>query len=71
MEAAQPQFLRVEEAARILRISRSSAYELAHAWLATNGETGIPVIRLGRTIRVPRSAIDRLLAIGEDPSDAA
>ncbi|MGQ0431266.1 MAG: helix-turn-helix domain-containing protein [Microthrixaceae bacterium] len=59
-----PPFLRVEEAARILRISRSAAYELAHAWLASNGEAGLPVIRLGRTIRVPRAAIERYLQVG-------
>lgn len=70
MSEQLPPFLRVEEAARILRISRSSAYELAHAWLETDGSAGLPVIRLGRTIRVPRAAIERLLQVGRDP-DAA
>jgi excisionase family DNA binding protein len=65
-----PPFLRVEEAARILRISRSAAYELAHAWLETGGSAGLPVIRLGRTMRVPSAAIERLLQVGSDP-DAA
>jgi hypothetical protein len=46
-------FLKIEEAARILRISRSAAYEQANAYLATKGATGLPVIRLGRSIRVP------------------
>jgi len=40
-------FLKVEEAAKILRISRGAAYELARRWIATNGQTGLPVIRLG------------------------
>ena len=44
-----PAFLRVEEVARILRISRSAAYELANAWLATDGEAGLPAVRLGRS----------------------
>jgi excisionase family DNA binding protein len=61
-----PPFLRVEEAARILRISRSAAYELANAWLSSGGETGLPVIRLGRTIRVPRAAIERYLEVGAE-----
>lgn len=70
MSEQLPPFLRVEEAARILRISRSAAYELAHSWLASDGSTGLPVIRLGRTIRVPSAAIEKLLQVGSDP-DAA
>ena len=65
-----PVFLRVEEAASILRISRSSAYELAHRWLATGGRTGLPVIRLGRSLRVPGAAIERLGLVGVIPEDS-
>ncbi|MDZ7732495.1 MAG: helix-turn-helix domain-containing protein [Acidimicrobiia bacterium] len=54
------QFLTVEEAAKILRISRSSAYELANLWERTHGDEGLPAIRLGRTLRVPRRAIEAL-----------
>ena len=57
---AVPQFLTVEEAAAVLRIGRTSAYELARLWLATSGREGLPVIRLGRTLRVPQVAIERL-----------
>ena len=35
-------FLRVEEAARLLRISRTSAYALANRWLDTDGADGLP-----------------------------
>jgi excisionase family DNA binding protein len=55
-----PQFLTVEEAAAVLRIGRTSAYELARRWLATSGREGLPVIRLGRTLRVPQAALERL-----------
>lgn len=55
-----PRFLTVEEAAAVLRIGRTSAYELARQWLATSGRDGLPVIRLGRTLRVPQDAIERL-----------
>lgn len=41
----------VEEAAKLLRISRASAYEAVR-----KGE--IPSVRLGRTIRVPRVALE-------------
>lgn len=66
-----PAFLRVEEVARILRISRSAAYELANAWLATDGEAGLPAVRLGRSLRIPRAAVERLLSIGSDGDENA
>jgi excisionase family DNA binding protein len=59
-ESVEPHFLTVEEAAAVLRIGRTSAYELARRWLATSGQEGIPVVRLGRTLRVPQAAIERL-----------
>lgn len=62
--------LTVEEAAAILRISRNAAYAAARQWRATGGETGIPCIEIGRTLRVPRSGLDRLLGRGTGP-DAA
>lgn len=57
--------LTVEEAAQVLRISRSSAYELARRWRSDN-PTGLPVIQLGRFLRVPRSALENLLAVSTD-----
>jgi hypothetical protein len=69
MDHPLPAFLRIEEAARILRISRSAAYDLANAWLTTDGNSGLPVVRLGRCLRVPRGAIERLLAVGNDVPD--
>jgi excisionase family DNA binding protein len=45
----------VEEAAKILGISRGLGYELVR-----NGE--LPSLKLGRRVVVPRRALDRLLA---------
>jgi len=56
-----PEVLTVEEAAAVLRIGRGAAYELARQWRATNGREGLPVVALGRTLRVPRAALRRLL----------
>lgn len=53
--------LTVEEAALALGVSRASAYEAARLYLATGGEEGLPVIRLGRRLLVPVPALTRLL----------
>lgn len=44
----------VSEAAEVLGISRSTAYELVHAG-------ALPALRLGRRIVVPRHALEELL----------
>ncbi len=66
MEPTKSAFLRVREAAPILGISSSAAYELAKAWLDTDGRAGLPAIRLGRSVRIPRAAIERLAAVGSE-----
>ena len=52
--AARPLVLTVEEASRLLGISRAHAYELV-----ARGE--LAHIRLGRRVVVPRRAIDELI----------
>lgn len=44
----------IQEAARLLGIGRTQAYEAAH-----RGE--LPVIKIGRRLLVPRPAFDRLI----------
>ncbi|WP_410675961.1 helix-turn-helix domain-containing protein [Amycolatopsis sp. cmx-4-68] len=56
-----PDVLTVEEAAAVLRISRNSAYALARQWRESDGTIGLPVIALGRNLRVPRVGLERLL----------
>jgi hypothetical protein len=63
-EGDLPEVLTVEEAAGILRISRNSAYILARRWRDTDGREGLPVIELGRNLRVPRAGLNRLLEVG-------
>lgn len=53
--------LTIDEAAAILRISRNAAYAAARQWRDTDGEHGIPCIEIGRTLRVPRTELNRLL----------
>lgn len=53
--------LTVEEAADVLRIGRGTAYALARRFRETGGREGLPVIVLGRSLRVPRAGLERLL----------
>jgi hypothetical protein len=67
--AGMPAYLTVEEAAVVLRIGRTSAYAFAREFLATGGLAGLPVIRLGKQLRVPTAALERL--VGNDGNRAA
>ena len=52
-----PDMLTVEEAAAVLRIGRSRAYEEVGVFLRTGGAAGVPSIRIGRSVRVPKRAL--------------
>jgi hypothetical protein len=53
--------LRVEEAAKVLRIGRTTAYALANEFLDTHGASGLPVVRLGKQLRVSRVRLEQML----------
>lgn len=55
----QPEMMRVGEAASFLRIGRNRAYEETARFLSSGGACGLPCIRIGRSVRVPRSALGR------------
>jgi excisionase family DNA binding protein len=57
-EAGLPLFLEVEEAAKLIGIGRSTAYDLVR-----RGD--IPTVRFGRRIRVPRGALLALAGFQE------
>ena len=62
LTSTEAEVLTIEEAAEILRIGRNAAYALARRWRCSGGTEGIPCIELGRTLRVPRRALNDLLA---------
>jgi excisionase family DNA binding protein len=49
------EILTMLEVQGLLRVSKNTAYELAH-------RKGFPAVRFGRTIRVPRKALEEWLA---------
>ena len=55
--AELPLLLTVDEAAKVLRIGRSAAYQSARLFRSSNGSEGLPVIAIGRYLRVPREAL--------------
>jgi hypothetical protein len=65
-----PEMLTVCEAAAVLRIGRTLAYQLASRYLAGQPD-GIPVVRLGGCLRVPRSALTELVRHGRLASPTA
>jgi hypothetical protein len=62
--AELPLLLTVEEAAAVLRIGRTLAYGLARRYEASGGVAGLPVIRVGNRLRVPRWALLELACSG-------
>jgi hypothetical protein len=58
--ADAPDFLTVVETAQVLRIRRTAAYQLVNHDLATGGSDGLRARRFGKSIRVPRAALEEL-----------
>jgi hypothetical protein len=69
-----PDFLTVEEAARILRIGRTAAYLAAKRFRETNGAEGLPVVAIRGSLRVPRRKLEQLaggpIGLASPPTDA-
>ena len=53
--------LTIAEVMDVLRIGRTKAYEQARLYTDTNGEAGLPCIKVGDSIRFLRHAIEDLI----------
>jgi hypothetical protein len=75
--AERPEYLTVTEVMARLRLGRTTVYEQARLYLATNGAEGLPCRRFGRSLRFPSAAFDapgndvatRNETGGPDPAD--
>ncbi len=56
--------LTVEEASEYLRISRALGYQLTRQYRIAKGDAGLPVVQVGRCLRVPRRALARFITDG-------
>lgn len=56
-----PPFLTIEEAARLLRIGRTTAYLQARLYRESGGRTGLPNICVGRRKLVPLHGLLHML----------
>ena len=61
-----PLMLTVDEAAKVLRVGRTTAYKLVEEWRATAGRSGLPAVKLGRRLLVRR--IDLADIVGREPT---
>ena len=59
-----PLMLTVEQAREVLGIGRSLAYGEVRRYLATGGREGIPAVRIGSAIRIPRAGLVDLMLVG-------
>ena len=65
-----PTFLTVEQAAKVLQLGRSKAYELTVEWERSGGKSGIPFVWFGNQKRVPLDALMRWVDGQLDPTAA-
>ena len=62
-----PATITIEDAARLLGVSRNTAYSTARG-----GElAGVPVLKVGRRLLVPRTPLLRALGLDSGESDAS
>ena len=59
-----PVLLTVEEAAAVIRIGRTLAYDMVGRYEASGGTDGLPAIRVSSCLRVPKWALAEWISTG-------
>jgi hypothetical protein len=60
-QVSMPDLLTVMEAAGVLRVGRTTAYDQVGKYFVTDGADGMPCIRVGGQLRVPRVLFEEWL----------
>ena len=63
IETAAPDLLTIDDAAAVMRIGRTKAYELARLYVDSYGADGLPVRRIGNQLRTPRLLLEDWLGV--------
>lgn len=63
MAVLVPDLLTVMEAAGVLRVGRTTAYDLVGEYFDTDGASGMPCCRVGGQLRVPRALFEDWLGL--------
>lgn len=58
---SSPDLFTVTEAAVVLRIGRTTAYELVRRDVESGGGEGLDAVRIGGQFRVPRASLERII----------
>ncbi len=66
-----PPFMTIEQAAKVLQLGRSKAYQLSVEWEHTGGASGLPFVWFGHQKRIPRAALERFVTRSLAPPPAA
>jgi hypothetical protein len=68
---ARARFFTIEEAARVLRIGRTAAYQGAKRYRETEGAEGLPVVVICGSLRVPGGWLEEMAGGPIDLDDLA
>jgi hypothetical protein len=66
--AHMPLMLNIDQTCEVLSIGRSLAYAQARRYLTTAGREGIPAVRIGGALRIPRTALVEMLLATPPPA---
>ena len=61
-----PELLTVPQVAEVLRVSPGAVYAEARRYESSRGREGLPVVRIGRFLRIPKRMLREWMTWGPD-----